>query len=707
MEFRKYILGYKIPWVFILVFFLTTNLAKPADHYNALKTEINSVRLISLSNEQSANYPLPIIAQVQVVDQYNRMVHGLANAEKWLKPNEYCDRKLLVSEVWQPLKTYIKDNSSYPPNPEIREFQIKEIINDPDSFIYLVLVLDINKDVGENELEKIREIVKTLIIGLPDNFYISLVANNTHSNIFQRNGELLRLEDEANRNALINLINGIIFEGVSNLPLALDNAVNSLVNINEKGDKNIIVITADGNAIADRNVITQVAQDNIIKNAVADSITINIIHSRSAGSDTSEREQQDFICRNTGGSYRVLADENDIQTAFIDLCVGFGSYYAILYPPPFPCAKDSWWVFDVTVKLNNLSCQGTKVYPVSSNANDLAIRKTAVTCCTIEAHNRLFKIANLGETFHYNIEVTNQGNQSITDVQVSDFMPNVLDNIGTFSPSPTSESFEKLGYHGYNWYFDVFAAGRQEIITFNATIPNTLSETDAMIINEARLLSNLCDSDTTNNSSNDTVYVRMDYSDPLLVCPDPSTIFSPSDTVRISGSSFAPLKNWELWATWPNGSTQLLSQGTIVYPIDQIELYVGRLPIKGNVDREEIQLEWWTTDLFNQARSVDCAITVEAKDYWKLTHNEYRPNRDLDPFNITVSVGTRRPIDLKIFDISGRLIKDFGQFVQEAGEVKYPWDVLDDKGRAVGSGIYVVALDADPLKGWKKFVIIR
>jgi len=62
---------------------------------------------------------------------------------------------------------------------------------------------------------------------------------------------------------------------------------------------------------------------------------------------------------------------------------------------------------------------------------------------------------------------------------------------------------------------------------------------------------------------------------------------------------------------------------------------------------------------------------------------------------------------LTIFDLRGRLVRDLLDRNLPAGRYSEQWNSLDDGGRSVGSGIYLVVLHADGVQQVKKVTIVR
>jgi hypothetical protein len=82
-----------------------------------------------------------------------------------------------------------------------------------------------------------------------------------------------------------------------------------------------------------------------------------------------------------------------------------------------------------------------------------------------------------------------------------------------------------------------------------------------------------------------------------------------------------------------------------------------------------------------------------------------------NPFNpitgIEYSLQKASRVRLKIFDVSGRLVRTLVDEVQNMGSKRVTWDGLNDQGRAVSSGIYFCRLEAGSSLASRKIVLLR
>ncbi len=82
-----------------------------------------------------------------------------------------------------------------------------------------------------------------------------------------------------------------------------------------------------------------------------------------------------------------------------------------------------------------------------------------------------------------------------------------------------------------------------------------------------------------------------------------------------------------------------------------------------------------------------------------------------NPFNrehkISYQLSRLSNVDLKIYDVAGRLVRVVAHGLHHPGYYTTIWDAKDDAGRTVSSGIYFVRLVVDDYKGVEKSILIK
>jgi len=64
-------------------------------------------------------------------------------------------------------------------------------------------------------------------------------------------------------------------------------------------------------------------------------------------------------------------------------------------------------------------------------------------------------------------------------------------------------------------------------------------------------------------------------------------------------------------------------------------------------------------------------------------------------------------VKLKVYDLTGRVVRTLVDNVQEPAYYNIRWDGRDDKGKRLASGIYFYRIEVGRFKSTKKMVILR
>jgi mono/diheme cytochrome c family protein len=82
-----------------------------------------------------------------------------------------------------------------------------------------------------------------------------------------------------------------------------------------------------------------------------------------------------------------------------------------------------------------------------------------------------------------------------------------------------------------------------------------------------------------------------------------------------------------------------------------------------------------------------------------------------NPFNpvtiVSYSIAEEGPVEIVVFDVSGRLVRTLVDEVREAGRYSVPWDGRNDAGQPLASGVYFVRYAAGGHSFWRKAALLR
>jgi hypothetical protein len=83
------------------------------------------------------------------------------------------------------------------------------------------------------------------------------------------------------------------------------------------------------------------------------------------------------------------------------------------------------------------------------------------------------------------------------------------------------------------------------------------------------------------------------------------------------------------------------------------------------------------------------------------------PNPSARDMVISYQVATSTPVEVKVYDAAGRLVRGIASGVHEPGYYTVHWDGCDDVGRAIPAGVYFVQMQAGDYTRTEKAVLIR
>jgi hypothetical protein len=108
----------------------------------------------------------------------------------------------------------------------------------------------------------------------------------------------------------------------------------------------------------------------------------------------------------------------------------------------------------------------------------------------------------------------------------------------------------------------------------------------------------------------------------------------------------------------------------------------------------------------------DTVITKVSSKQDKIAPDEASSNQNYpNPFNqftrISYKIRKEGAVNLAIYNMGGRVVKQLVNNEQPAGESTVTWDGADDGGSAVGTGIYLIRLQADDRQITRKILYLK
>jgi hypothetical protein len=115
---------------------------------------------------------------------------------------------------------------------------------------------------------------------------------------------------------------------------------------------------------------------------------------------------------------------------------------------------------------------------------------------------------------------------------------------------------------------------------------------------------------------------------------------------------------------------------------------------------------WDGSPVFTQAGAVLAALPANAAAAVPAVLRA-RPNPFVATTEIVYSLPAAGRVSLRLFDVTGRLVRTLVSGRMEAGVHRTAWDGRDGRGRAMGSGVYFVQFDAAGITASQRLLMLR
>jgi hypothetical protein len=122
---------------------------------------------------------------------------------------------------------------------------------------------------------------------------------------------------------------------------------------------------------------------------------------------------------------------------------------------------------------------------------------------------------------------------------------------------------------------------------------------------------------------------------------------------------------------------------------------------------EEVYADVEKSQSINNDNAIEMTETIEASLLTELSISKAYPN----PFNPLVNISYGLPesaaVNILIYDLSGRKIAEYSINQQSAGWHEFNWNALDQYGQTVGSGIYLITIQASDMVKKQKITFLK
>lgn len=159
------------------------------------------------------------------------------------------------------------------------------------------------------------------------------------------------------------------------------------------------------------------------------------------------------------------------------------------------------------------------------------------------------------------------------------------------------------------------------------------------------------------------------------------------------------------------GEITICTHSDSIYHDEQTVYWAYKLVARPDTVNASSDTMGYSTYYFSQNSNPLTNIGIEENTSLKpeCIKFEISPNPFTDRTNITCSIGqSANGTELKIYDISGKLVKDFSHFTLDARRpTLLSWDGTDESGEQLPSGVYFIQAKGGDLNLTKKVILQR
>lgn len=134
--------------------------------------------------------------------------------------------------------------------------------------------------------------------------------------------------------------------------------------------------------------------------------------------------------------------------------------------------------------------------------------------------------------------------------------------------------------------------------------------------------------------------------------------------------------------------------------------YAGGLYVIGGLDSASYAVNT-VEEIVPQGTAVSLARQQNVPPTYFLKQNYPNPFNPLTTIEYTIAAVTPQPVTLKLFNLSGQLIKVLVDEIKSAGTYAVKWNGLNQSGIPVNSGVYLYLLRAGDFTATNKMILLK
>jgi VWFA-related protein len=377
-----------------------------------------------------ARFPHPVLSVITVQDSNKRYVHGLADTSRWLSESDTNQLGGRVDEVWDTILEYHEENTSYPPDPDVKSqspgYRVTELMQVKGFGLSVPMVMDYSGSMGDG-IYIAEDAARTFVRAMGKYDRSSIIKFTGKVQVFQEfTGDTTRLID-----AIV-----ARYPEEREYTALFDALYMAVAQVKPQSGRRVVVGYTDGADNASSHTL-----EDVIRLAREEDIPVYTI---GLGSQI-RPEELSRIAEETGGVYLFASTAEELADIYLQIFGLIRGYYVMAHTTTDPINNGTYRIVDLTIRHGNTTGNGKGKYYAPYIPADLEVFHRAYADSMAVIAGDTAAIATAGDSVFFQIRAGNRGSGAAPDSRLVLYFPDSLD-VGGFSPEP-----DALGPESCSW----------------------------------------------------------------------------------------------------------------------------------------------------------------------------------------------------------------------------------------------------------------
>ncbi|MBN1781838.1 DUF11 domain-containing protein [bacterium] len=468
-------------------------------------------------NHLPADFPYPVLSLIQIKDNYQHYIHGLAAMDTWLGPDDITEIGLPVNDVWKVITERHRYEDNYPPNQNVKEmmpqFMVAELSQVEGYGVSMALAMDYSGSMGAGIAEA-EKAARYLVRKINKNDEVAILKITASSEVYQN--------FTSDTTLLMQAINTPTPDGGGTL---LNQGIYDAVQLcaGARGRRAVVVYT-DG-----LNDMPGPAAQEIIDLAKSMGVIVFTI----GLGDEIDEEDLGEIAIETGGYYRRTPSPASLGLIYQQIYHYINGFYALAHTSTDPFYNGTWRRVDVDIESEqHLKGHGWGSYYVPFLPRNVRVHNKVVSDSVMVFEGDTLYFATSEDLVNYTLTVNCDGPGIAHDI--------VLKNVPDSHVLPVSFEVDPDTVIGDTliWKIARMDGDTQLRFDYQARVSTYLPMQTVELVNRA-FINCPFDSIPGDNESN-SILLAKGHPDFVVRCMPPPGLASPGHPLSLP----AMLYNW-------------------------------------------------------------------------------------------------------------------------------------------------------------------